>query len=376
MAAMTPSRLFLFAATLAITGAAGPAEALQAVPIGTFNTPVDIQIAPGQGNVLYVVEEPGRIMVMRNEVPLPAPFLDIQNIVQFGGEEGLLSLAFAPDYATSGRFYVQFVNNNGDIEIDEFQRSATNPLRADRGSRRLVLIVSHPGASNHNGGQVRFGADGYLYISVGDGGNTATPGQPARDLRVLLGKILRINPLPGGGRRYQIPPDNPYVGKPGRDEIYAYGLRNPWRYSLTTTLMAIGDVGEDTQEEINILRIADAKGVNFGWPQWEGDFLYDNSSPGLDPPVFPMHTYSHSSGCSVIGGHIVTDTGLPTLRGRYIYGDLCSGDIRSFIPNVAAQTASDDKSTGVFLGGLVTFGRGFGGQVYMAAGGTVYRLEP
>jgi glucose/arabinose dehydrogenase len=370
------SRLSLAAVALSLLYAAEPAHAFQAVPIGTFNNPVDIQVAPGQGSLLFVVEQPGRILLLRNEVPVATPFLDIRSIVLFEGERGLLSLAFAPDYATSRRFYVQFVNKRGNVEIDEFQRSTANPLLADRASRRVLLVIPHPNAANHNGGQVHFGPGGLLYISVGDGGATATPGQPARDLKSLLGKILRINPLPGGGKPYQIPPDNPYVGRFGRDEIYAYGLRNPWRYSLTATVMAIGDVGAGSEEEIDMMRIADVKGVNFGWPQWEGNMLHDNSSPGQDPPKFPIHTYSHADGCAVMGGHIVSDTGLPTLRGRYIYGDLCTGDIRSFIPNLNNQTARDDRSTGVSLPGLVTFGKGIGGQVYMADNRTVYRLEP
>ena len=377
---MAFDRLFrnvLLAGAIGLGVPALPAQAFQAVPIGEFNSPVDIRFVAGQGNLLYVVEQPGRIMLMRDERPLARPFLDIERLVLFGGEQGLLSVAFAPDYATSRRFYVMFVNNSGNVEIDEFLRDGDDPLHASRTTRRVVLTIPHPGATNHNGGQLQFGSDGYLYIAVGDGGNTATPGEPARDLRSLLGKVLRINPLASGNRSYQIPPGNPFVGKTGRDEIYAYGLRNPWRMSLTANLIEIGDVGQGEAEEVNILRIADAKGVNFGWPQYEGNLIYDNSKPGAHPPVFPIHSYSHSGGgCAIIGGHIIRDSGLPTLAGRYIYGDLCTGEIRSFVPNVSAQTISGDSPAGISLPGLGTFGQGRSGQVYMASGGTVYRLEP
>ena len=366
----------LFAAACCL-GAAAPAFALQAVSIGNFSSPVDIRVAPDQSNRLYVVEQSGKIRVLQNEVPVATAFLNIESIVDFGGERGLLSLAFAPDYATSRRFYVLFVNNSGNVEVDEFLRSPANPLRAQAVSRRVLLKIPHPNAGNHNGGQLQFGADGFLYISVGDGGGTATPGEPARDLGSLLGKILRINPLPSGGKAYQIPPDNPYVGKTGRDEIYAYGLRNPWRMALTGHLIMIGDVGQGDEEEVDILRIPAAKGVNFGWPQFEGNLVHDNSKPGPDPAVFPIHTYSHGSGgCAIMGGHIVNDVQLPGLKGHYIYGDNCTGEIRSFLPNVSAQTVSGDSAIGISLPGLTSFGRGRGGQVYMADFGKVYRLEP
>ncbi len=365
------------AAALALCGAANLANAFSLVSLGTFSSPVDIRVAPGQPALLYVVEQPGRIAILRNEVRLPTPFLDIAGLVLNAGEQGLLSVAFPPDYATSRRFYVLFVNKAGNVEIDEFKRSAANARVAVRSSRRIVLVIQHPDAANHNGGQLHFGSGGLLYISIGDGGNTATPGDPARRLYSLLGKILRINPLPGGGKAYRIPPTNPYVGVAGRDEIYAYGLRNPWRFSLAGNVMAIGDVGESKQEEVDILTVASVRGSNFGWPQYEGNLLHDNTKPGPDPPKFPIFTYGHDSGgCAIVGGYIVRDVQLPALNGRYMYGDFCTGDIRSFIPGVAAQTATGDASVGVTVAGLTTFGQGMGGQVYIAGGSTVYRLEP
>jgi glucose/arabinose dehydrogenase len=361
-----------------------PAAALQAVQIGTFRNPVHVAVAPGFSRLLFVVERPGQIQVLRDEVDLPLPFLNIEDLVlgrpdaAAGTEQGLLSVAFPADYPETRRFYVFFTNNNWDLEIDEFKRSATNPVRADRATRRILLVIPHRQARNHNGGQLQFGPDGLLYISTGEGG--AGAGEPARQLTSLLGKILRINPLPGPTLPYRIPSQNPYVGKVGRDEIYAYGLRNPWRFSFDGNLIAIGDVGQNRREEVNLLPRGQARGANFGWPQFEGELVFDNSRPGPDPATFPIFTYSHVGGrCSITGGYIVHDPTLPSLAGRYLYGDYCTGGIRSFIPNVAAQEVSDDKSTGLTLPGLTSFGRGFNGQIYFAQTredtGSVKRLE-
>jgi glucose/arabinose dehydrogenase len=325
---------------------------------------------------LFVVEQPGRIQVLRDEQPLARPFLDISRLVQFSGESGLLSVAFAPDYETSGLFYVMFNNNDGDIEINEFRRREGSNTRADRASRRVLLVIPHPGATNHNGGQLQFGPnDGLLYMSTGDGGNSP---QPARNLNSLLGKILRIDPRAGAARPYRIPKSNPYVGGGGRKEIYAYGLRNPWRISFDGNRIAIADVGAGSREEVNILNTKDAAGVNFGWPQFEGDIEVDSGSPGPDPATFPMFVYDHDDGgCAVIGGYVVRDPNLPALAGRYIYGDLCTGDVRSFIPRVASQQARGDRPTGITLPGLSSFGRGVNGEIYAAqTDGSVWRLAP
>ncbi len=381
MIATNARRFFSFLGLLcACTMLAGArdANAYRAVPIGTFSNPIDMRVAPGQPNSLYVAEQPGKIVVLVNERRRSRPFLDIEALVQYGGEEGLLSFAFAPDYATSGRFYVLYVNNSGNVQIDEFLRATTSAYVAAAGSRREVLEIQHPGASNHNGGQLHFGGDGLLYISIGDGGATSDPGDPARRLDSLLGKILRIDPRATPTRAYRIPADNPYVGKAGRDEIYAYGLRNPYRFSLKGTLMAIGDVGQGQAEEVNLLSIASAKGVNFGWPAFEGTISYDPGKPGPTPPVPPMFTYAHNGdNCAIIGGHIVSDAALPALRGRYLYGDFCTGELRSFTPDVAAQAAIDDSALGLTMpSGLTSIGRGLKGQVYLTDFSQLYRLEP
>jgi glucose/arabinose dehydrogenase len=272
---------------------------------------------------------------------------------------------------------VAFTNINGAIEIDEFRRSQ-NPERANPNSRRVLLTIPHAGAQNHNGGQLHFGPDGFLYISTGDGGNVFPLGEPARKLNSLLGKILRINPLPSNSRPYRIPNSNPFADQPGRDEIFAYGLRNPWRFSFDGTRIAIADVGQNSREEVNFLPIADAKGANFGWPQFEGDVVFDNSRRGPDPATPPMFVYDHSGGrCAIIGGHVVHNATLPALDRRYIYGDACTGEMRSFFPRVGTQEAVGDRAAGITLPGLSSFGQGFHGRIYTAQiNGRVNRLAP
>jgi glucose/arabinose dehydrogenase len=359
-------------------------EPVRTVTIGNFANPVQVAVAPGFPRLLFVVERSGRIQVLRDENRLSTPFLDITDIVRgppdpgAGGEQGLLSVAFAPDYAQSRRFYVLFTNNNGDVEVDEFRRSTGSAVQANRASRRMLLAIPHPGAQNHNGGQLQFGPGGSLYISTGDGGAVEPKGENARRLGSLLGKILRITPLPAGGRPYGIPATNPFVGRVGRDEIFAYGLRNPWRISIDGYRLAIGDVGESRREEINILWIGGALGANFGWPQFEGELVFDNDRPGPDPATFPILTYSHAGGrCTVIGGYFVHDPSLPSFEDRYLYGDFCTGEIRSFVAGIADQQAIDDRPTGLTLPGLTSFGLGFNGQIYFTQlSGRVSRLEP
>lgn len=368
---------------LAMAGAATPAHAAAmatTVSIGTFDHPLYIAVAPGQPKLLFIVEQTGRIEVLRNEVQLNHAFLDLTDIVQFdGAERGLLSIAFAPDYDSSGRFYVAFNNSTGDVELDEFKRSTTSATVADRLTRRILLTIRHRGAPNHNGGQLQFGPrDGLLYMSVGDGGNLDPRGAPARDLHDLLGKILRINPLPSAHRPYTVPASNPFRDRDARKEIYAYGLRNPWRFSFDDRYMIIADVGQNVEEEINFLRTRDVAGVNFGWPQFEGNDVFDSSLPGPDPATFPIFTYDHTAGrCAIISGYVVHDPNIPALAGRYLYGDLCTGEVRSFVAHAGSQHARQDRAVGIVLPNLSGFGQGFNGVIYMAQiDGGVWRLAP
>jgi Glucose / Sorbosone dehydrogenase len=369
-----------------LTAGAFPASAPAAVTtvqIGSFDNPTYVADAPGFPRLLFVVERGGRIEVMRDEVALSTPYLDISSLVLAAGEpgagteQGLFSIAFPPDYAESRRFYVAFTNASGDIEVDEFQRSATNPARADPSSRRRVIAIPHPFAQNHNGGQLQFAPSGnLLFLSTGDGGAGQSANAP--DLTSLLGKLLRINPRATISRPYGIPSGNPFVGRAGRDEIFAYGLRNPWRFSFDSYRIAIGDVGHASWEEVDLLRIADARGANFGWPEYEGNELFAPSLPGQDPVTFPIHTYSHADGrCSITGGFVVRDPELSELTGRYLYGDFCTGELRSLWPSLSTGQARGDAPVGVVAPQLSSFGEGVGGQIYLARiSGPVYRLEP
>jgi glucose/arabinose dehydrogenase len=373
----------LLAGLLATTQAQA-APAATVIPLGDFLNPTHVTVAPGETDLLFIVERPGVIRLLQNEAPVAQPFLDIRQFVlgkpdaNATEEQGLLSMAFPANYQQTRRFYVYFTRNDGSIEISEFRRDATNRLRADASTRRAVLTIPHPISPEHQGGHIRFGPDGLLYIATGDGGALTPPGEPSRRLDNLLGKILRIDPTPSGARRYTIPPSNPYVGHGGRDEIYAYGLRNPWRFSFDGDRIAIADAGENTQEEVNFLRIPAARGVNFGWPQFEGRVVHDNTRPGPDPATRPMFIYRHNgSNCVIIGGLVVRNPSLPALNGRYIYGDLCTGNIRSFIPNVATQKAEDDRPAEISLPALSSFGVGFNGRVYTTQiSGRVSRLAP
>jgi hypothetical protein len=282
-------------------------------------------------------------------------------------------MAFAPDYAKSGRFYVDFTDRNGNTRVQQFTRSASNPNRANRASRRQVLFVRQPYA-NHNGGLLLFGPDGYLYVGLGDGGSADDPHHNGPNPNTLLAKILRIEPLPGGG--YRSPASNPFVGRPGRDEIYSYGLRNPWRFSFDakTGDLYIGDVGQNQWEEIDYAPRDGARGKDYGWSCWEGRHRL-NRSLNCPDPTPPVLEYSHAGGrCSVTGGVVVRDRGLPSLAGRYLYGDYCIGRLRSF--RISGGKATADRSLGITVPSLSSFGEDARGRVYATSlSGPVYRLR-
>ncbi len=252
--------------------------------------------APGQPKLLFVVEQGGRIEVLRNGHRLGRPFLDISGLVSFEGERGLLSIAFAPDYAQSGFFYVYYTNRQGNIEVDELRRRSQT--RAAANSRRQVIEIPHPLNSNHNGGQLQF-LGKLLYIGTGDGGSGGDPPNNAQNRESLLGKLLRIDPRRSGRRPYTVPDSNPFVGRPGRDEIYSYGLRNPFRFSFDTVSaksprLVIGDVGQSRFEEVDYTTVPDASGANFGWDAFEGFRPYRDENSGTPDPggtVKPIFAY-------------------------------------------------------------------------------------
>jgi hypothetical protein len=349
--------------------------------IGHFDSPVYATGAPGFRKLLFVVEQPGTVRVAKGHRKLGHPFLNIRGLVGYdGGERGLLSIAFPPDYQRSGRFYVDFNDNEGDIRVVEFHRR--NATRARRGSGRLVLEINHRANTNHNGGQLQFLGD-LLYISTGDGGSGGDPPNNAQNRDSLLGKILRIDPRASDGGAYSVPADNPFVGKPGRDEIYAYGLRNPWRFSFDTKgaggpYIAIGDAGQERFEEVDYARVAAASGANFGWDAFEGFAPYtgDNSGTpdpgGTTKPIFVYGTDTDGN-CTIIGGYVVRDRRLHGLRGRYLYADFCAGNLRSFVPGPGG--ARGDKRVGLHVSDPSSFGEDTRHRIYVCSlDGPVYRL--
>jgi glucose/arabinose dehydrogenase len=337
--------------------------------------PVDLASPPGDPR-LFVAEKGGRIRIIENGAVRPQPFLDISAQVSTGGEQGLLGLAFDPSYATNGRFVVNYTDLGGDTHIAAFQVSA-DPNVADAASEELILGVAQP-FDNHNGGQVAFGPDGYLYIGLGDGGGGGDPQENGQSLTTLLGKLLRIDI--DNGTPYAIPPDNPFPAVAGaRSEIWSYGLRNPWRFSFdrVTGDLYIGDVGQNEFEEIDVSLDADGagRGVNYGWDLMEANECFEPSSgcdrTGLELPALQ---YSHSDGCSVTGGYVYRGSAIPSLQGTYFYSDFCGGWVRSFRFASGAVT-EEHEWPALDAGSVTSFGQDSNGELYiLAAGGTVYRI--
>ncbi|MGH7581584.1 MAG: PQQ-dependent sugar dehydrogenase, partial [Gemmatimonadales bacterium] len=285
--------------------------------------------APENDPRLFIVEKGGTIRIVKGGALLPNPFLDISERVSTGSEQGLLGLAFHPLYAANGRLVVHYTDVAGDTRVSGF-RVTENPDSADELSEAPILGVDQP-FPNHNGGQVLFGPDGYLYVMLGDGGSSDDPGGRGQSLADLLGSILRIDPLDGGG--YAVPADNPFVGSTAgaRPEIWSYGLRNPWRaaFDRATGDLYVADVGQRQWEEVSVAGGA-GRGVNFGWNLMEGPDCFLESEcdqTGLEPPVI---FYDHDTGCSITGGFVYRGAAIPALQGHYFYSDYCSGFVRSF----------------------------------------------
>jgi glucose/arabinose dehydrogenase len=347
------------------------------VDVGRFEQPLYVTAPRADRRRIFVVEQAGRIVVVRGGKRLAAPFLDLRDQVTSGGEQGLLGLAFPPDYASSGLFYVYFTGKDQKEHLVEFHRRSEDV--ADPGSARTVFVHDDP-EPNHNGGQLAFGPDGLLYVGTGDGGGGndqhGARGN-AQNLGSPLGKILRINPKAGEGTPFTAPADNPFADRAGAlPEIYAYGLRNPWRFSFDRARgdLVIGDVGQDAVEEIDFVRKGRGKGRNFGWRPFEGNHrLFDEPAPGAVKPVI---TKTHDDGwCSITGGYIVRDKAVPGLYGRYVYGDYCKGELRS--ARLSAGRATDDRAIGGVktVEALDSFGEDAAGRVYATSlNGPVYRL--
>src|SRR4051794_28483125 len=353
----------LLIAGLAAGLLAPSAQATKLTPVGTFSSPVYVTAPPGDNSRLFVVEQGGTIRVIKDGVTLSNPFLDITSRVLSGGERGLLSMAFAPDYATSGRFYVYYTNRpNGDIEVDEYQRS-NNPDVAGGPTKQPLFTISHSEFANHNGGQLQFGPDGLLYAGTGDGGSGGDPHGNAQNPSSLLGKLLRIDPSSASAT----------------PQVFALGLRNPWRFSFDrqTHDLIIGDVGQGREEEIDFAAAPGmGQGANYGWNRYEGDLTYPDGNPASAFPsgvVGPVITQAAASGWhAIVGGYVVRDPGLPELAGRYVYGDEVKGQIWS----ATLPSACDNAFTGLSVPHVSSFGEDASGRVYAASlDGPVYRLD-
>lgn len=334
-----------------------------------LSKPVFITHSGDNNGRLFIVEQGGRIKILRQGVVLSTPFLNLSAKVSKGSEQGLLGLAFHPDYASNRKFYVDYTDVNGDTVIAEYLRSTTNANIAST-TGRILLKIAQP-YSNHNGGMLAFGPDGYLYIGMGDGGSSGDPGNRAQSLSTLLGKILRIDvDNRPAGKQYAIPPGNPYAGTTGLDEIWARGLRNPWRFSFDSVTgdLWIGDVGQNRYEEIDRSTAVNGqnagRGLNYGWRVIEGNACYNPSSGcSTSGKTSPMAVYSHSLGCSVTGGYVYRGLAYHGLVGGYLFGDFCSGRIwalRAY--GSATQTPVLMADTGLSIS---SFGEGPDGTMYV-----------
>jgi glucose/arabinose dehydrogenase len=290
-----------------------------------------------------------------------------------GTEQGLLGLAFHPNYATNGTFFVYYIDHNGNSVVARFHVASDDPNRADPASEVDLFHMNQPYA-NHNGGGLAFGPDGYLYIGSGDGGSEGDPIRTGQNLQTQLGKLLRINV--DNGDTASIPPDNPFIGRGGLPEIWAYGLRNPWRFSFDrlTGNLYIGDVGQDAWEEVDFVLAGTAGGLNFGWSYFEGTHPYQDQPPASATFTWPVTEYSHTDGCAVTGGYVYRGTALPEWQGIYFYGDYCSGNVWGLI-----QTSQDKwESKSLFMTGakITTFGVDEAGEIYLSdyGTGTILRL--
>lgn len=335
---------------------------------GGFNQPLYVTndgIVGNNDNRLYVVEQGGKIKILINGQTNSVSFLDLSNLISNNNEQGLLGLAFHPVYANNAYFYVNYTNQNGDTQVSRFSVDTSNPDLADPNSELPIISYTQP-FTNHNGGCLNFGPDGYLYISSGDGGSGGDPGNRAQNKNVFLGKLLRIDvDNPSGSKNYGIPPDNPFVGDTNvKEEVWAYGLRNPWRFSFdfTDNNIWIGDVGQGNIEEVDRAPIAEA-GLNYGWRCYEGSQPYNTEDcPPESEITFPLHHYTHDNGnCSITGGYVYRgNANMLTFGGHYFYADYCSGLVAELNEN--GQLLNQSTFTGK---NWVSFGEDVYKELYL-----------
>jgi glucose/arabinose dehydrogenase len=349
--------------------------ALEQVAEG-LDFPLYLTAPPGDPR-LFVVEKGGAIRVIKDGALLAEPFLDIHAQVSTGGEQGLLGLAFDPAYATNGRFIVHYTNTAGDTRLSAFHVSA-DPDRANPTSEQVLLAVDQPFA-NHNGGQIAFGPDGFLYLGLGDGGSEGDPNGTGQRRDDLLGSILRLSISSSG---YTVPPDNPFVGANGaRGEIWSYGLRNPWRFSFDrlTGDLYIGDVGGNRLEEIDVAPASTrgGRGVNYGWNVMEGTSCLGGAGCDTTGLTLPVLQYDHGQGCAVTGGYVYRGAAIPALQGHYFYADYCRGFVRSFRLVNGAPAEQADWPTLSPGAAIPSFGEDAAGELYvLSADGRVLKIVP
>ena len=337
--------------------------------VGSFAAPVFVTTAPGDDR-LFVVDQPGQIFALAGgETEL---FLDLRDAVDFGGERGLLGLAFHPAYADNGLFYVNYINRSGDTVIAEFAVAPGGA--ADVTSQRLVLEIAQP-AGNHNGGMIAFGPDGMLWIGMGDGGGANDQFRLAQNGNDLNGSMLRIGVGPGMPTPYGVPSDNVFVGtNAGRSEIWAIGLRNPWRWSFDGQRLYIGDVGQGRFEEVNVVDTT-ASGLNFGWSVLEGNECFRGGNCDAAPYVAPVLTYGRGNGCTVIGGYVYRGAALPELNGHYFYSDYCQGWVRSVVIGADGAVSEEREWPDLAVVNPTSYGVDAAGELFITSqGGPVYRV--
>jgi glucose/arabinose dehydrogenase len=337
-------------------------------PVVNLDQPLAMAVRTGDRS-LYFAEKVGRVVALRDGSEEPEILLDLTSEVSTGSEQGLLGLAFSPD----GEFlYVNFTDVAGDTRVVEF---AFDDRGVNLPSRREVLFVDQP-YSNHNGGNLIFGPDGYLYIGLGDGGSAGDPEDRAQSLSTLLGKMLRISPRPEGGEPYGIPRDNPFVGREDAlPEIWAYGLRNPWRYSFDheTGDLWIGDVGQGSREEIDFVRAGSRGGENYAWDLLEGTLRFEGDAPPDDVP--PVFEYPTADGCAVTGGYVYRGRDIPALVGAYVFADFCRGRLEAF--RLEGGSARGHDELGPEVANVASFGEDADGELYvLSLSGPVFRFVP
>lgn len=347
-----------------------------------LSQPLFVTAPPRDTTRVFIIEQGGRIRILKFGTLLTTPFLDISALVSGGGEQGLLGLAFHPNYVDNGRFFVNYTDTGGDTVVAEYRVSA-NPDVADAGSAEILLQISQP-FSNHNGGQVSFGPDGFLYIASGDGGSGGDPLDNGENINTLLGKLLRIDV--DNGTTYVSPPTNPFFGAvPGLDEIWAYGLRNPWRFSFDRLNgdLYVADVGQGSWEEINWRPASSTGGENYGWDIMEGLHCYEPPSACVQTGLtLPVLEYDHGQGCSVTGGYVYRGCRMPDLAGTYFYADYCDAWVRTLAMSGGVATNLQDRTAELEMGGvdlntITSFGEDARGELYITdQGGEVFKIVP